>query len=444
MLKNYLIAFLILFSLSTNILSATVREIPEIGATEITLPNGIVVILKPLKDTEDILLRGFAPGGYSVLPPSLQSSGKLSAEIAWESGVGEWIGHALAEKLIHERSDLSLNVTPFSRSLEGATSMTQLPAILELIQQIYTAPRFDEKAMVRVVARERESVLLRHNDSDTVFEDAIRSVNTSDLALLHPITDDDLNHAQFGAARKYYLEQFLCTRGLTFVIVGDFDRKSVLPLVTKYLGSIPQKGCTEAPPPPTHFALPEGISRREVNCSQLQDCLARLTFPLKMEFTEDSWRQLEIVTQVIETRLRKRFRDAMGTTQGIDVAYELPYYPHPQPAWLTIQFRCPNCRDSELTRIVLEEFRDLARNGPTVEQLEQARCQQAHNDEFWLQHKRYWLGLLTNYSLWGWDLKNSVMNYSSCPFYQRTLIGEFIQAHLLTTHYTVVLLKPKR
>ncbi len=98
---------------------------------------------------------------------------------------------------------------------------------------------------------------------------------------------------------------------------------------------------------------------------------------------------IEITSQVIETRLRRRFREVLGSTQGIDVAYELPYYPHRNPAWLTIQFRCSNPQAEKITNLILTDLSTLGDKGPLQEEVEKVRSLHACNDEFWLQHKRY-------------------------------------------------------
>lgn len=419
------------------------EKISEIGAYEFELPNGITVCLRPIDDSDDILIRGIAPGGFSVLPVTQRSSGKLAADIAWDSGFGPWSGNELGNKLLTDSIELDARVTPFSRSIDGMASPARIEELLQVIQQLYTAPHFDQSAMAAVKKRLSESVQLRHQDPEMLFEDVIRSVNTGDLAVLHPVTAEDLRNIDFEVAKKFYLENFLSTDGLKFIIVGEFDVQTTVPLVAKYLGAIPKKSAAIGEELAPKISIPPGVNKQELVSKKLQECLTRLTFQLDLNITESSWQQLEIAAQVIETRLRTRFQEVLGSTQGIDVAYEFPYYPHNSPAWLAIQFRCPNCKTDGLVALILAEFQRLRTDGPTQQELEKVRRQQEVNDEFWLQHKRYWLEQLSNYYLWGLDIRGMIKDYKNSPHYKPELIKEFLTKHLVISGHTMVLLKPK-
>ncbi len=438
---NYLILSFYFCIFSVVSLHATL--IPEIDATEITLKNGIKVCLKPIANSEDIQLRGVAPGGYSVLPQNQQASGKLSAAIAWGSGFGPWGNTEIGNKLLQDSLELETQVGPFTRSIEASTSPSRVEELFQLIHALYTQPRFDQAVLPKVIDQLRESVQLRHKDPETLFEDVIRSVNTSDLAILHPITADDLKHVDFETSKNFYMRHFLSTEELTFLIVGDVSLEKVIPLVNKYLGAIPQLNQPPETDTTHRTTLPTGITKREVTSPYLQECMARITFPLAVDLDEQQWQQLEITSQVIETRLRRRFREVMGSTQGIDVAYELPYYPHRNPAWLTIQFRCANSQADKITNLILTDLAQLGSNGPLKEEVEKVRSLHACNDEFWLQHKKYWTNMLANYYLWGWNVRNIIKDYDSLKAYQPELVQRFVKQYLLTDRYTLVLLKPR-
>ncbi len=439
--------FFFCFSLAMLSISATdyqLRKIPEINATEITLPNGIKVCLKPIENTDDVRFKAVAPGGYSVLPQAFQPSGKLSAAIAWESGFGPWTGADIANKLLRESIDLETQVGPFSRSMEGSTMPSRVEELLKIVQQLYVQPHFDAAVISKVIERMAASVQLRHQDSETQFEDVIRSVNTKEQEILQPVTEEDLKKIDFAAAKTFYLENFLSTDGLTFLLVGEFSVDKTIPLVVKYLGTIPRRHLAKTLDTTPMVSLPTGITQREVASSVPQECQVRITFPLTADFNEQQWHQLEILSQVIETRLRRRFREVLGSTQGIDVAYELPYYPHRNPAWLAIQFRCAGCQTDNINRLILADLAQLREKGPQKEEVEKVRTLHTRNDEFWIQHKRYWVDMLANYYLWGWDPANSLKDYEGCLNYQPALVQEFAQKHLNTGCYTLVLLKPKR
>lgn len=446
-LKNLFILISALILLFCNKLTAapgyTTTKLEEIGAVELQLANGIKVLIKPIEDSDEILVHGVAAGGYSVLAPEQRSSGKVAASIAWESGFGKWNCNEVSNKLLKDSLELEIAVAPFHRTLDGAAFPSKLKNLLGMIRQLYSAPQFDSTVAPEVLSRLRDSVTLRHRDPETLFEDVIRSINTGDLAILHPITHDDLDQVDVDIAKRYYFNHFLATDNLTFLLVGQINLNEVIPLVVEHLGAIPKRQTPPSKETTPLLSVPIGLTKREVPSPYLQECLMRMTYSLSFDLTETSWQQLETVSQVIETRLRQRFREAVGATQGIDVAYEFPYYPNNSSAWLTVQFRCPGCKSDKLAQIVREELALLQSVGPTRQELEKVRLQQMRNDEFWLDSKNYWVQLLSNYYLWNLDPRNAIKNHANSTHHEPEVIRNFIKNHLELNNYTMVHLKPE-
>lgn len=434
--------FVFFFCACNSLLFSEIREIAEIEAYQLRLANGIEVLLKPLHNSENILLKAVAIGGFSSLPPSDRASGKLAAKIAWESGFGPWTAAEVANQLLQSSIELKIDSTPFLRSIEGSTPPSGLEKLFQLIEQIYCSPRFDKAVLPTLAKKLHDSIELSKNDSEILFEEMVRSINSDELATLQPITKDDLGHLDFSKAEKFYVEQFLSTSGLQFIIVGDFKVEKIAPLIDRYLGSIEPKEYNQKNRAP-HKKTLKGIYKREIISPSLQDCFARLSFPLDLQLTEESWQHLEICSQMVETRLRRCFQKVLGSTQGIDVAYEFPYYPYKTPSWLTIQFRAPKHKVDRVIDLIQTEISSLSEKGPSDSEIEKVRRQHYYNDEFWLQHKRYWIEQLTNYYVWDLPLSAMVKDYENSPHYNANIVKTFIKQHLKTDQYTVVLAKPK-
>lgn len=437
---------LLLLLVSTSLCaqtSYTTKTIPESGITEITFSNGIKVALRPMEKSDDILVHAIAAGGYSFLPPDQQASGKLAAEIATDSGFGPWTGNDVANKLLEDSLELQLGLTATYRYIEAGAPNSQLHELLYMFHQLYTAPRFDQAIVPSVVSRLGESVMLRHQDAETLFEDVTRAANTGADPLLNPISEQDLKNLNFDVAKRYYLEDFLSTDGLTLLIVGEFTLDQAIPLITRWIATIPRKERAHQTNLSPYKSLPEGITVQEVVSPYLHECLHRMTFPLTMEMNEQTAQLLEISSQVIETRLRECFRKVLGSTQGVDIAYEFPYYPYTDAAWLTVQYRAPGSKSKTLEKIILAEIRKLQETGPTVEEIEKVRKQQSRNDEFWITHKRYWIMLLSNHYLWNWDVRYAIKDFDNSKYHKPEVVRDFLKAYLPSTCYTMLLLKPK-
>ena len=89
-----------------------------------------------------------------------------------------------------------------------------------------------------------------------------------------------------------------------------------------------------------------------------------------------------MVCQTIEASLRNVMQRRLKSTQGVDVAYEFPYYPSTLSPWITIQYRSDFDQADDLAKIIMAELEHLRAHGPTAHDLDSALENQKSGDEF--------------------------------------------------------------
>lgn len=150
------------------------RTLPDVGLTEITLENGVRVLLKQtdFKDDE-VVFTGFSLGGSSLVSDDDFVNAASIVAVITESGVGNF-GQSDLEKLL---SGKSVSIVPYIRELteglEGGSSVKDLETLFQLIYLYATAPRADEDAFQVFQTQMRADLENRALSPNSALRDAI-------------------------------------------------------------------------------------------------------------------------------------------------------------------------------------------------------------------------------------------------------------------------------
>jgi len=450
-MKKYLAAFTFTLLVSCQPISADTPEVPlkeidaslktypNIATTEFTLSNGMKISLKPTTFEEDeIMIRLDAKGGFSLYNPSQRAAVELSGQVLLESGFTDLTPDKLSVLLYETSSEFAIEIKALSRSIEAISPSDELETVLKLINFTFTKQEFKEDKFKNVMNLAKNSVKKRTLDFDTAFEDAYITTNTENLAALRPLSEADIERADFATSQKFLEYAFANPDDFVCVIVGDFKEETIKPLIEKYLASIPSKKLKTEITNPVVPTFPKGITTKNVLSHKPGESLVRLTFPMQVEVNEKNVFAVELACQLIEERLRDKIKAQFSTTQGVDVAYEFPLYPSLEFSWISIQFRQDPKSVDAMIQLILKELKFLQNLGPTLFDLENAKLQQRQSDEYWLKQNDFWLASLSNYYLVGWDPKNIILSASKEKKVSVDKIREVIKNNISLKNYSII------
>jgi zinc protease len=124
------------------------REIPEVGVTEMTLANGVRVVMKPTDFKQDeVLFRAFSPGGSSLVEDDAYLDASTADALIARSGVGTFDRTALQKKLSGKVASASPFIGELEEGLRGSASPEDLETMFQLIYLYFTVPRADSSAL---------------------------------------------------------------------------------------------------------------------------------------------------------------------------------------------------------------------------------------------------------------------------------------------------------
>lgn len=221
------------------------KAIATIGVTELTLANGVRVVLKPSQfKNDEVLFTAYRPGGQSRYGDDYHLAAQLAADVAQESGVASFTKPDLQKMLAGKTVTVTPQITTYFDGLKGNCAAADLETALQLAYLYFTAPRADETAYQSLVARQQAALKnILANPLYSYFNET-RKIRFNQ----HPRTpgvlptDADWAKVSFAKTSEVYHGRFGNAAGFTFVFVGAFTVESITPLLQTYLGSLPSTG----------------------------------------------------------------------------------------------------------------------------------------------------------------------------------------------------------
>lgn len=313
------------------------------------------------------------------------------------------IGDQLHALLYDYSFDFAPHIKPFCHVIEGSAGQDSIELFFQLVNGLFTQPHFEKAAYSTVMQDTKLILKSRSYDAIAEFESTHICLNTNGFCPLRPLTLADMEKANFETAHAIFKKSYSNPAEFHCVIVGNFDVKKIKELISDYLESIPEKNSKIEDFTPIIPTFPKGITTKVSHVESQKETLVRMTFPIQVEVNAENMPELDLATQLLTTRLRTALKDNFNDYCGIDLGYEFPLYPSPKPVWLVIKFCANFKRASEIKKLVVEEIVRLQTEDLPLAVVHNEWKEQKAADTLWMQQNDYWLGALTNYSLWEWS-----------------------------------------
>ena len=344
------------------------------GATQWTLKNGVKVIVLPTDYTKDqILLNLNKDGGLSLVSnedmPSMDQN--IFALYQSNTGVAGFSGTQVSKMLTGK----SVSVTPYIGQLEtgirGTSTQKDLETAFQLLYLYWMDPRFDPKEYDNGIQQLKAILPNLQNQPTYKLQTELYKTLYGDHPRRQMISAETLEKANLETLEKVYRSLFSDIAGATMTIVGDVDLETLKPLVEKYIGSLP-KGKKAAKWVDTHEDIVKGrVENIFAVDMQTPKSTVLQVWTADMPYTELDAAALDVVSYILDIRYTNSLREDEGGTYGASTAAQINRRPKEQ-ALIQVTFDCRPSVCDKLRSLAIEGIRDLAENGPTDEEMDNA------------------------------------------------------------------------
>jgi zinc protease len=211
--------------------------------------------------------------------------------------------------------------------------------------------------------------------------------------------------------RKIYTDRFDGADEFTFFIVGNISKDTVIPMVEKYIGSLPSSGRNETWID-RKVLQPEGKITKEISLPlTIAKSTVFLSFAHQMKYNPQNYLGLEVIKGILDLVYTEKVREDQGGTY--DVAVSLSAQKRPEEiAEGVISFDCDPARANDLKAIIYSELDNIIKVGPGKENLDKAVNNLLKTREENKMHNSYWLGILSRFYSYGIN-SNDPANYEN-------------------------------
>ena len=382
------------------------------GITEWTLSNGARVIVKPSQnDPDDLQMRAWSPGGFSMMPDSLfDTPGRMVARVMTEAGGLGGANHdALAQQLATTGlRNMKVDIGYAAESIDINGSPKDLETLFQLMHLQFTAP------MLNTAALAGWQSLAKYEGSQFSLDDQLNIMLAKGNPRMLPVSTGIAELATMKQLFEAYDDRFGNAGDFTFTIVGAMTTKELRPLVERYLASLPSTDKREHPVPSEDHTFLHKVSQT-VPTLQLPKAQTLLVFDGPFPDTPAVYlrerERLTVLTGIVNDRLRVRLREQLGGTYSPFIGSETYAIPDERYRVL-IAFDAAPERMHSLNREMLNVLDSLRVRGVTAAEATRAATVQRRQLETRLQDNNYWMNTIGGYTRLGISLNRIPSPYS--------------------------------
>jgi zinc protease len=360
------------------------------GFTELTLSNGVVVVLKPTSfKNDEILISAYSPGGHSLVADDEFMSANYASQIIDLSGVGNFDNIELQKKLKGKTLQISPYIDDVKEGFRGKTTPKDFETLAQLVYLYFNQPRKDSTAFQAFMSQmENQMKFMKSNPIMSFYDTLFKVVYPGYQRMVIFPSAAQLNKVNLDEAFNIYRDRFADAGDFKFFLVGNFSVDTIAPVLEQYLGSLPAINRNETwkdtSPKPA-----QGITDLTVYKGTDPQCMVGLVLPGDFDWNEKNILYMNMIREVMGIKLVEVIREEMSGVYSPQIMVNMDHYPKPTVQTM-VMFGCSPKTTGKLTKAVFAELKKIRKNGPTETDLQKAKESMIRGRETDLEKNDFW------------------------------------------------------
>ena len=215
----------------------------KFGYTELTLQNGVKVILKQTDLKKDqVLLTGEGWGGSALYDVKERANIALFNDAVEASGLGAFSHTELTKALAGKIAGATLSMSTQRTNVNGSSTPTDVETMMQLVYLYMTSNiKKDEQSYDQMMKTTELQLKNRLLQPEAVFSDSLSLTLTKHNPRFKNLDVEDLKEVSYDRILQMAKERTANAAAFTFTIIGNYDEAKIRPLVEQYLGSLPSQ-----------------------------------------------------------------------------------------------------------------------------------------------------------------------------------------------------------
>ncbi|HYF30601.1 MAG TPA: insulinase family protein [Chitinophagaceae bacterium] len=375
-----------------------------LGTTELKLSNGVTVTLKPTDFKNDQILMGATrAGGKDNYGLADKYNAEYATAIVSAMGAGEFSPTDLKKALAGKTVTVSMMFSGSSEGVRGNSTVKDLESMLQLTYLYFTEPRKDTALFKSFVQRNKSQFAMLSANPQAAFIDTMYKTlyNNNPLAPVAVPKSEYYDKINLDRSLAIYRERFGDASGMNFVFVGSFKEEEIIPLIEKYIASLPATG-KKFNYVDNKVRTVSGKKNLTVNKGKEQKSLILAFYAGEIPYSEDLDLKTQAMSEVLNIRIIEELREKIQGIYGGGTFASLEKIPYGNYNFV-LQLPCGPEKVDTLVKSVKKEFEMLAKNGPSQEYLDKVKKQWLEDHKTQMKENNTWLDQLLTFKSQGGD-----------------------------------------
>lgn len=358
------------------------KKNPLTTATDIVLSNGITVSLKPtdFKDDE-IIMQAQRYGGSSNYGLNDYFSAKYAGGVQAAQGYGSFTPPDLQKTLSGKKVSAGGIIGDTRDEYRGNSTKKDLETMFQLLHLKVTEPRKDTALVSSFIKKQKAAMAMAMANPQTAFIDTLGKFiyNGSPMAPISVPKPEDFDKINPERAATIFKERMGDATGMHFVFTGSFDEATILPLLEKYIASLPVTG-KKTTFKDNKLRPKTGNHKFVFNKGKEEKSLVLELYNGNIPYSEDMDLKAQALTEALNIRIIEELREKAQAIYGGGISGGLQKEPYPAYQFIAY-FPSGPAKIDTLLKGMQDLVNEMQKKGPSVEVLSKVKKQ-------WLEQHR--------------------------------------------------------
>jgi zinc protease len=416
----------------------------ELGLTELTLSNGLKVILKPTDfKNDEVLLSASRFGGQSLFDDKDMYSARYASAIESAMGIDSFTPTDLQKTLAGKTVNLQASMGYYTDHVGGSAGSADIESMLQLFYLRLTSPRRDESLYKAFVSRGQDGAKNAMSRPESVFEDiAQATLYSSHPRLTRIAKPEDFTRIELDRAMAIYNQRFSSAKGLTVIIVGSFDLQKIKPLIATYLASLPT-GDIVNNYKDLGMRPVTGVVKKEVRIGAEPKSKVEIAFTGPATYSLEENTRFYMLMDVMNLKITDILREKLSLIYGGGMSGALNRTPYENYS-IGVNLPCGPENVDKVIAALFAEIDKIKTDGPLQADVDKVKLQWLEERKIDMRTNGHWLNYLQDAFLYDTDPANILSFETRVNAVTPAQLKELAKHYFNTENYMQAVLYPEK
>ncbi len=414
-----------------------------IGVTELTLGNGVRVLLKPTDFKNDQVLMGATRfGGQSLYDDADIYNARYASAVVGSMGLKGMTPLDLQKVVAGKTVNVGASLGELSEGFGGSSSSADIESMLQLVYLYMHDVRKDGDLFQSYIGKQQDLAKNTLAQPDAVFYDAVQHTLFGNSPRVDGIPRPaDFDKVGLDRSLAIFRQRFSSARDMTFIFTGSFELDKIKPLIASYLGTLP---VTEVAHVYRDVGMRpvQGVVKQAVYVGSEPKSTISITFTGDVAYSDEQKLTLQALGEVLNLKVIEVLREKMSMIYG--GGFETAMGQHPYGHY-SVALSLPTAPENvdKVIAAAFAEIHKMKADGPSVADLEKVKLNWITRQQKAMRENNYWMSQLMGSVTGGRDPTQILRYAQRVRAITPQAVKQAAQRYLNMNNYVQVVLYPE-